>query len=136
MHYKIENLLKDVSYKAVRSRGKGGQNVNKVSTKVELYFDISASLVLSPEQKEIIAKKLVSKISDKNILKLTCDTERSQFANKQLVAKKFIALIKKALTPKKKRFASQPSKESKEKRLKLKKELSAIKQTRKKPMND
>ena len=119
-----KNLLKEVFFKAVRSGGKGGQNVNKVSSKVELFFDVVNSNYLSDEQKEIILKKLSAKISDEGILRLTADSERSQFSNKEIVSAKFLALIQKALTPKKKRIASKPSKASKEERLKLKKEKS------------
>ena len=133
MPLNFENLLKEVSYKAVRSGGKGGQNVNKVSTKVELTFDISGSSFLSEEQKEIILKKLSSKISAEGILRLTADSERSQFSNKEIVSEKFLVLIQKALIPKKKRVASKPSKSSKEERLKLKKEKSEKKELRRKP---
>ncbi|MEP7169912.1 MAG: alternative ribosome rescue aminoacyl-tRNA hydrolase ArfB [Bacteroidota bacterium] len=132
MSFSLENLLKEVSYKAVRSGGKGGQNVNKVSSKVELTFDVVNSNFLSDEQKEIILKKLSSKISDKGILRLTADSERSQFSNKEIVSEKFLVLIQKALTPKKKRVASKPSKASKEERLKLKKEKSEKKESRRK----
>ncbi|HKR05679.1 MAG TPA: alternative ribosome rescue aminoacyl-tRNA hydrolase ArfB [Bacteroidia bacterium] len=133
MSFSIENLLKEVSFKAVRSGGKGGQNVNKVSTKVELSFDLNNSNFLSGEQKEVILKKLSSKISAEGILRLTADSERSQFSNKEIVSEKFLALIQKALTPKKKRVASKPSKASKEERLKLKKEKSEKKELRRKP---
>src|SRR5438093_3823811 len=105
--FQANKLLNEVTFKAVRSGGKGGQNINKVSTKVELYFDVDASKILSEEQKEIILKKISSKISEEGILKLSTDTERSQFANKELVSEKFVALIQKALTPKKKRVATQ-----------------------------
>jgi ribosome-associated protein len=132
MSLSLENLLKEVSFKAVRSGGKGGQNVNKVSTKVELSFDLNNSNFLSDEQKEIILEKLSSKISAEGILRLTADSERSQFSNKEIVSEKFLVLIQKALTPKKKRVASKPSKSSKEERLKLKKEKSEKKELRKK----
>jgi len=133
MTFDFENLLKEVSFKAVRSGGKGGQNVNKVSTKVELSFNLSESNLLSEEQKEIIRKKISSKISDEGIIRLTADSERSQFSNKEIVSQKFISLIQKALTPKKKRIASKPSKASREERLKLKKEKAERKELRRKP---
>ena len=132
MLFSPENLLKEVSFKAVRSGGKGGQNVNKVSTKVQLSFDVANSNFLSDEQKEIILNKLSSKISEEGILKLTADSERSQFSNKEIVSEKFLALIQKALTPKKKRVASKPSKASKEERLRLKKEIAEKKLLRRK----
>lgn len=128
----FENLLKEVNYKAVRSGGKGGQNVNKVSTKVELSFDILNSSFLSDEQKKTISNKLSSKISAEGILRLTCDSERSQFSNKQLVSEKFISIIQKALTPRKKRRVMKISAEAKEKRLQFKKAKSEKKERRKK----
>ncbi|MFI5219816.1 MAG: alternative ribosome rescue aminoacyl-tRNA hydrolase ArfB [Bacteroidia bacterium] len=128
----FQNLLKEAYFKAVRSGGKGGQNVNKVSTKVELSFDVLNSTFLSDEQKEIILKKPSSKISSEGILRLTCDSERSQFSNKQLVSEKFISVIQKALTPKKKRHVTKISASSKEKRLQFKKEESEKKERRKK----
>lgn len=132
MSYKIEHLLKEVSFKAVRSGGKGGQHVNKVSTKVELTFDVLNSNLLSDNQKEIILKKLSSKISDEGLLRLTADSERSQFSNKEIVSEKFLTFIQKALTPKKKRIATKPSKATKEERLRIKKEKTEKKESRKK----
>lgn len=132
MSFKIEDLLKEVSYKAVRSGGKGGQNVNKVSTKVELYFNVTNSNSLSDEQKEIILKKLSSKISDEGILKLTADSERSQFANKEIVSEKFLAVIQKVFISKKKRVATKPSRQSKEDRLQMKKKNAEKKLLRRK----
>jgi ribosome-associated protein len=132
MSLKLEHLLKEVTYKAVRSGGKGGQNVNKVSTKVELSFDLINSNFLSHGQKEIILKKLSSKISAEGIIRLTADSERSQFSNKEIVSEKFLALIQKTLTPKKKRIKSKPSEASKEERLRMKKEKAEKKGLRKK----
>lgn len=125
-------LLKEVYYKAVRSGGKGGQNVNKVATKVELYFDVTSSVALSEEQKELLLTKNASRISEEGLIKLTCDTERSQYANKERVAEKILLLIQKALTPKKKRIAVTVSKTLKEKRLQSKKKVSEKKERRKK----
>ena len=125
-------LLKEVYFKAIRSGGKGGQNVNKVSTKVELYFDVTASAILSDEQKEVLFNKMASRISEEGLLKLICDTERSQYANKVRVAEKFLLLIQKAFTPKKKRIAVKVSKVLKEKRLQSKKKVSEKKERRKK----
>ncbi len=126
----IENLIKEAFFKAVRSGGKGGQHVNKVSTKVELSFDVQNSALLTAEQKQIILKKLASKINEKGILKLTCDSERSQHSNKQLVSAKFLRLIENAFRKKKRRISSTPSKQSKEKRLKEKRKLKEKKERR------
>ncbi len=132
MAFDLQNLLKEVRFKAVRSSGKGGQNVNKVSSKVELTFDVLNSSFLSEEQKEIILKRLASRINDNGELKITTDSERSQFFNKEIVSEKFLALIAKALTPKKKRKHTKPSKQSVEERLKIKKQKAEKKELRKK----
>jgi ribosome-associated protein len=131
MSFPIENLLKELRFKAVRSSGKGGQNVNKVSSKVELTFDVLNSAFLSEEQKQIILKKLASKINDAGQLKLTTDSERSQYSNKEIVSEKFLALVIKALTPKRKRKHTKPSKQSVEDRLKIKKQKAEKKELRK-----
>ena len=134
----FENLLKEANYKAVRSGGKGGQHVNKVSTKVELSFAVLNSAFLSADQKEILMLKLSSRINEEGILRLTCDSERSQFSNKELVSKKLLSLVQKSLTPKKKRIPSKPSKSAKEKRRKMKEEISEKKLLRMKikPMRE
>lgn len=130
--FTIENFEPEFVFKATRSGGKGGQNVNKVSSKAELYFDLNASNVLSDTQKLIIHKKLASRINKEGILKVEVQSERSQYFNKKLAAEKFIELINNALKERKKRVATKPSKSSKEKRLKTKKLKSDVKQGRKK----
>lgn len=129
---KQETLLKEAVFKAVRSGGKGGQHVNKVSSKVELAFDIVHSPSLTEEQKKIILEKLKKRISDEGILRLTSDSERSQFSNKELVSKKFVRLISGAFERKKKRIATKPSLKAKEKRLEVKKRISEKKKQRSK----
>lgn len=73
-----EKIISEVTFKAVRSSGAGGQNVNKVSSKVVLTFDLNASQSLSEEEKELVAAKLKSKLTIENILILNCDEDRSQ----------------------------------------------------------
>lgn len=128
-----KNLLKESVYKALPSRGKGGQHVNKTATKMELSFDVLGSSFLTAEEKDILFKKLSSKISAEGILRIVASEQRSQFANKKKAQERLIALIEKALTPRRKRKATVPSKESKEKRLKVKKRIGEKKQGRKKP---
>jgi ribosome-associated protein len=123
-------ILREVSFKAVRSGGSGGQHVNKVSTKVALSFDIGASQRLTERQKTLLFQKLKNRISDDGILRLTCDTERSQLSNKILVFEKFLSLLDKALTPPKKRVPTRPSKQKREQRLQEKKERSEKKARR------
>lgn len=128
-----EKLLSELQYKAVRSSGSGGQNVNKVSSKVVITFDLNASEVFSIEQKELILNKLASKFTSENILILTCDEDRSQLKNKEIVTKRLIDLLKKALVVPKKRKPTSVPKSVVEKRIKDKKTNSEIKQNRKKP---
>ena len=104
-----------------RSSGKGGQNVNKLSTKVELRFDYLNSSLLTEEQKRLITKKLGGFINKEGILKIVSQVERSQLLNKQNTIKKFYELLEKAFKKKKKRIPTKRSKESQLKRLKAKK---------------
>lgn len=128
-----EKLLCELQYKAVRSSGSGGQNVNKVSSKVVITFDLNASEAFSIEQKELILSKLASKFTSENILILTCDEDRSQLKNKEIVTKRLVDLLKKALVVPKKRKPTSVPKSVVEKRIKDKKTNSEIKQNRKKP---
>ncbi len=124
-------LIKELIYKTSRSSGSGGQNVNKVETKVELRFDIQNSTQLTENEKVIIFSKLKNRISSERILIIACDTERTQLANKKKVSELFLQLIEKALVKPKKRVKTKPTKASKEKRLKDKKVQSEKKQYRK-----
>ena len=126
-------LLSELNYKAVRSSGAGGQNVNKVSSKVVLSFDLENSQGLSDEEKAYLKEKIASKLTQDFILILNCDEDRSQVKNKSIVTKRFLGIIEKGLTKPKIRKATKATKASKERRLKIKKTTSLIKQNRKKP---
>ena len=128
-----EKLVAELTFKAVRSSGAGGQNVNKVSSKVVLTFDLNASQTLNEEEKALITLKLASKLTSENILILNCDEDRSQLKNKAIVTKRFIDLIKKSLIVPKKRKATKVPRSVIEKRIKAKRNTSEIKQNRKKP---
>lgn len=127
------NLIKELSFKAIRSSGAGGQHVNKVSSKVELTFDLENSKALSNKEKELLFKNLATKLTKEHVLILQCDENRSQHKNKEIVINRFIKLLTKGLVRPKKRKPTKPSKSSIKKRLNSKKKLSDKKSTRKKP---
>ena len=126
-------IVSDLHFKAVRSSGPGGQNVNKVSSKVVLTFDLTNSHALNKEEKVLIATKLATKLTSENILILNCDEDRSQLKNKTIVTKRFLILIEKALLVPKKRKATKVPRSVIEKRIKAKRNLSEIKQNRRNP---
>ncbi|MEN9488475.1 MAG: hypothetical protein RL494_740 [Bacteroidota bacterium] len=128
-----EKIKAEITYKAVRSSGAGGQNVNKVSSKVVLSFDVQNSQALSEEEKELISEKLASRLTLDKILILNCDKDRSQLKNKEIVTKRALELLKKALLVPKIRKATKIPKAVIRKRIKDKKNTSEVKQSRKKP---
>lgn len=131
-----QKIISELQYRAVRSSGAGGQNVNKVSSKVVLTFDLNASNALTEEEKERIKLKLASRLTSENILILNCDEDRSQLKNKSIVTKRFLELIKNALVIPKIRKATKIPKSVIRKRIKDKKNVSEIKQNRRKPTHD
>ena len=129
----IQKLISELQYKAVRSSGAGGQNVNKVSSKVVLTFDLKNSQILSEEEKLLLENNLSSRLTADLILILNCDEDRSQLKNKEIVTKRFLELIKKGLFVPKIRKATKIPKSVIKKRIKDKKNISEIKQSRRKP---
>jgi ribosome-associated protein len=125
------NFENEFEFKSSRSGGKGGQNVNKVETKIELNFGVSNSILLNEEEKKKILTKLKNRIDKNGILKITSQSERSQYLNKLKAIKKFYELIEKALEEEKVRKKIKLSKADKEKRLTEKKNISQKKQLRK-----
>jgi ribosome-associated protein len=132
----IQILLSEVKYKAVRSSGAGGQNVNKVSSKVVLTFDLQNSKALSDEEKLLLETNLQNRLTADLILILNCDEDRSQLKNKEIVTKRFLDIIKKGLYVQKERKPTKIPKAAIRKRIKDKKNISEIKQSRKKPNLD
>ena len=132
----LEKIISELNFKAVRSSGSGGQNVNKVSSKVVLNFDLNASQALSEDEKALLQQNIVARLTSENILILNCDEDRSQLKNKEIVIKRFLEIIKKGLYVPKVRKATKVPKAVIKKRIKDKKNISDLKQSRRKPNLD
>ncbi|KAF2326936.1 alternative ribosome rescue aminoacyl-tRNA hydrolase ArfB [Flavobacterium nitrogenifigens] len=128
-----EKIIAELNFKAVRSSGSGGQNVNKVSSKVVLSFDLNASQALTDEEKLLLKENISARLTSENILILNCDEDRSQLKNKEIVTKRFVEIIRKGLYVPKVRKATKVPKAVIKKRIKDKKNVSDLKQSRKKP---
>jgi ribosome-associated protein len=128
-----EKLISELNFKAVRSSGAGGQNVNKVSSKVVLSFDLGNSNALTEEEKLLLETKLYSRLTSEKILILNCDEDRSQLKNKGIVTKRFLDIITTGLVIPKIRKATKIPKSVIRKRIKDKKNVSDIKKNRRKP---
>ena len=131
MDLKDRDFSPEFVFTASRSSGPGGQHVNKVSTRVELRFNLTQSQLLAETVKEIIHTKLAAKINSEGEIILVSQSERSQLMNKEKVIEKFYLLIIKALTPVKKRKPTKPSRAAIEKRLEEKRIIAEKKERRK-----
>jgi len=127
-----EKLLTELQFQASRSSGAGGQHVNKVSSKIELRFNIVDSSALSEDEKNLLLDKLQAKLNKNNELILTCQESRSQHKNKEIVVSKLFVLLKKSLYIPKKRKPTKPNKQAIKKRLEKKAKQALKKENRKK----
>ncbi|MBC7391307.1 MAG: aminoacyl-tRNA hydrolase [Opitutaceae bacterium] len=124
------DIIKEVTFKATLSGGSGGQNVNKVSSKMELYWSPGNCVVLDQEKKDKILLKLAPKLSGTGEIRLVCDEERSQLQNKEKLITKFYRLLASCFEEQKARRASKPTKSSVANRLEGKKFKKEIKKGR------
>lgn len=127
---KISIPEEELIFKASRSSGPGGQNVNKVSTRVTLLFDMLKSKSLSDNDKERIYKVLSTRISKKGVLRITSQRHRSQAANRQAVVDHFIEMLREALKHHPPRKKTELSEKAKVKRLENKRQRGLIKRER------
>src|SRR5690606_28342499 len=126
-------ILSELQFKAVRSSGAGGQHVNKVSSKIELTFDLESSAALTVQQKEVLKQSIANRLTKENILLLHCDESRSQHKNKTIVIKRFLDIIAEGLQIPKERVPTKIPRAVIKKRLKNKRLHSDTKANRKPP---
>lgn len=130
MHFKPPFLLTEFVFKTSRSGGKGGQNVNKVSSKVQIDFSIVDSYLLTEEEKAILLEKLEGKLSKDGVLQIVAQEDRTQLGNKEIALRKMYQKLNNCFVVRKKRKATKATYSSKLKRLDSKKRNSEIKQAR------
>ena len=126
-------LQSELQFKAVRSSGAGGQNVNKVASKVELVFDLEASLGLMDDEKVLLKQSIRNRLTKENVLLLQCEESRSQHKNKTIVIERFFDLLEEGLIIPKERIPTKTPRAVVRKRLKAKRKVSDKKAKRKPP---
>ncbi|TBO39937.1 alternative ribosome rescue aminoacyl-tRNA hydrolase ArfB [Pedobacter kyonggii] len=131
-----EEILRSVTFKTSRSGGKGGQNVNKVSSKVELIFDLETAFYLDEDEKTRLKEKLENRLDAEGLLHIVSQEDRSQLLNKEKTVAKLIELLKRLLHIQKKRKATKIPKAVIQKRLKNKAVNADKKESRKRPSID
>lgn len=128
--------LAELSFRATRSGGPGGQHVNTSSTRIELWWDVAGSPSLDSEQRERVRARLASRLTDDGLLRIVVSETRSQAQNRERAIGRFEELLAAALVPPKRRKATRPPRAAKERRLSDKKQQSVRKQQRRPPRGD
>jgi ribosome-associated protein len=123
----------ELTFAASRSGGPGGQNVNKVATRVTLRFDVVDSPSLSPDQKSRILERLATRISKGRFLQVVSQRHRTQAANRRASLERFVELVRLALTQEAPRVPTRPGRAAAEQRVAAKKLRARIKQSRRRP---
>ncbi|WP_452229211.1 MULTISPECIES: alternative ribosome rescue aminoacyl-tRNA hydrolase ArfB [unclassified Lacinutrix] len=131
-----KQLISELNYKAIRSSGAGGQHVNKVSSKIELTFNLEDSQVFNDEEKERLERKLNKRLTKQNVLIIQCGESRSQHKNKKIAIQRFLQILREGLVVPKKRKPTRIPRAVKIRRLKSKRSNSEKKTNRKKPNID
>jgi len=126
----IELDEKELHFEFVRASGPGGQNVNKVSTSVQLRFDVLSSPSLAPEIKERLARLAGSRMTEEGVLIIDARSFRTQEQNREDALRRLQALLERAARPPKMRRATRPSRAAKAARVDEKKKRGAVKRTR------
>jgi ribosome-associated protein len=126
----------ELSFRYSRSSGPGGQNVNKVATKVTLLFAVADSAALSDHQKAVVAERLANRIAKDGVLHLSSERHRTRSANQRDAVGRFAELLAAALRPRKRRRATGVPESSKRRRLESKRQRSERKKARSRPSND
>ena len=125
------NIASEFIFSASRSSGPGGQNVNKVNTRVEIRFSVRDSMLLSREEKETLFARLPRRINSEGELLIISQSERSQLKNRKKAVEKMLKLIAAALTEFPERFPTRPTARSKAERLEKKRKRGSLKELRK-----
>ncbi|HXH99000.1 MAG TPA: aminoacyl-tRNA hydrolase [Sphingobacteriaceae bacterium] len=124
MEFTEDDLIKEVVFKTSRSGGKGGQNVNKVASKVEINFNVQSSELFSEDEKKLLLSRFANRLSVHNSIRVVSQEDRSQLSNKHTAIKKLYFILSRALQVDIPRKVTKPKKSVIEKRLKLKQQIA------------